>query len=378
MKLEGYKAGKYIRVENYRAYILSGINYDWNSEDPELNKLAAEASREVGELNGYSLLVPNINVYLKMLIRIEANKSSKIDGISIDLEEDMLDEENVLEENIENWKKTKQYIEAIKYGIDSISKGEKVHTDIMKEIHKILAIEEAQKKYSGKIRNTQNWINGTTPLDAEYIPPPYTELADCLSDFEKFVDNDNTNTPDIVKLAMLHYQFETIHPFIGENGKIGRIIIPLYLQSKGMLDKSCLYVSEYLEKNKDKYFNELMNVRNSSDIIRWIKFFLQAVIETAKITKNRLKRLVELKKEMDRVSIILPVKPDNAIKVIEVLYEEPIIDRLRLGELADVKPGTMRTIINSLVEKEVVSLTKGNEKGKILIFKKYMDIFLNE
>lgn len=378
MKLEGYKAGKYIRVENYRAYILSGINYDWNSEDPELNKLAAEASREVGELNGYSLLVPNINVYLKMLIRIEANKSSKIDGISIDLEEDMLDEENVLEENIENWKKTKQYIEAIKYGIDSISKGEKVHTDIMKEIHKILAIEEAQKKYSGKIRNTQNWINGTTPLDAEYIPPPYTELADCLSDFEKFVDNDNTNTPDIVKLAMLHYQFETIHPFIGENGKIGRIIIPLYLQSKGMLDKSCLYVSEYLEKNKDKYFNELMNVRNSSDIIRWIKFFLQAVIETAKITKNRLKRLVELKKEMDRVSITLPVKPDNAIKVIEVLYEEPIIDRLRLGELADVKPGTMRTIINSLVEKEVVSLTKGNEKGKILIFKKYMDIFLNE
>lgn len=254
--------------------------------------------------------------------------------------------------------------------------GYAVDSRLIKEIHKILMKEEeGEQKNLGRLRTSQNWVGGSSILEAIYIPPPYNEVEECLKDFDEFISNNDIDTPDLVKLAILHYQFESIHPFIGGNGRIGRMIIPLYLQSKGILDKPCLYISEYLEKNKDKYFEMFDKVRTNSDIIGWIRFFLEAIIETSKDTKEKFKRLIKLNEEMENVIVHTPVKPENARKLIEVLYEEPMIDKIKLGNLSGIKQGTMRTIINSLIDKEIVIKTKGYNKNIILVFKKYTDIF---
>ena len=200
MKLESYKAGRYIRVEDYRAFIISGINYEWVWEDAGLNKLVSEASRELGELNCYSKLTPNVDTYIKMLMRMEINKSNKIEGASTSLEEDLVDDENISENKKEDKERAKRYLNATNYAIQNIK-------------------DNADQKTLGKFRMSQNFVGGDTPESAEYIPPPHTEIPDCMADFERFTSNDRTGTPDLIKLAMLHYQFETIHPFIGGNRK---------------------------------------------------------------------------------------------------------------------------------------------------------------
>lgn len=376
MKLEDYKVGRYIRMEGYRSLILSKINYDWEWEDSKLSLLVAEANRLIGEISIYSKLLPNVDVYIKMLSRIEANSSNRIEGAKTTIEEELLGEDNIEEEKKEDLARAKRYIEAINHGAERIKDGGNVCTKLMKELHKILMQEEdIDHKLIGKVRNMQNWVGGDSIENAEYVPPPYTEIEECLADFEEFANNEEIDTPHIVKLAILHYQFETIHPFLGGNGKIGRMIIPFYMKSKGMLNKPCLYLSEYLEKNKDRYFEELMNVRDKNNIIDWIKFFLESVIQTAKLTEKRFEKLSKFYDEIENLALDLPVKPENAFRVINVLFEEPIIDRTKLGELAGVKEGTMRTIINSLTEMGVIDKINGNDKSKIIVFKEYMDIF---
>ncbi|MDE5830787.1 MAG: Fic family protein [Clostridia bacterium] len=220
MKLESYKAGKYVRIEDYSAFIISGINYNWEWEDTALNKLSAEASRMIGELNSYSKLIPNVDTYIKMLMKIEANKSNKIEGANTSLEEDLLDESNIEPEKKADWENAKRYLDATKYAIENVKEGSGVSKKLLKDIHKMLMqVDDSEAKYVGKFRMSQNFVGGDTPESAEYIPPPYTEISDCMADFERFIENQRTDTPDVVKSAMLHYQFETIHPFIGGNRK---------------------------------------------------------------------------------------------------------------------------------------------------------------
>ena len=193
---------------------------------------------------------------------------------------------------------------------------------------------------------------------------------------EKFINNKEIDTPDLIKIAILHYQFESIHPFLDGNGRIGRLLIPLYIQSKGMLDKSCLYISDYIERNKDTYYDLLTRVRNNNDMIAWIKFFLEAVIETSKTAKEKFKNVVELTMEMDKIIVNLPVKSDNVKKVIDLLYNEPVINRKKLCDITKIKEGTIKNIINCLLENNIIVETTGYSRNQIFTFQKYTDLFL--
>lgn len=159
-------------------------------------------------------------------------------------------------------------------------------------------------------------------------------------------------------------------------GRIGRLLIPLYIQSKGMLDKSCLYISDYIERNKDTYYDMLTRVRTHNDIIAWIKFFLEAVIETSKTAKEKFRNVVELTMEMDKVIMDLPVKPENAKKVLDVLYDEPIVSRKKILELIDIKPTTLNVCINALKEKNIIIETTGYSRNQVFAFQTYIDLFL--
>lgn len=377
MKLEEYKSGEYIKMNDYKAFIPSKINHNWGWDDTKLDKLLAEANRQIGELNAYSLLIPNVDLYIKMHVKIEANKSSRIEGTRTTVEEDLLDVSDINPEKRDDWEEVQNYVKATNYGVDRIKEGFPVCTRLIRKIHKILMQGvRGEHKTPGEFRTSQNWIGGSMPSTAVYVPSPHTEIAECLSDFEKFINNEEIDTPDLIKIAILHYQFESIHPFLDGNGRIGRLLIPLYIQSKGMLDKSCLYISDYIERNKDTYYDMLTRVRTNNDMIGWIKFFLEAVIETSKTAKEKFRKVVELTMKMDKLLIDLPVKAENAKKVIDTLYNEPIINRKKLMEITDIKPSTLKDTVNVLLENNIIVETTGYSRNQVFAFQNYIDLFL--
>lgn len=377
MKLEDYKSGEYVKMNDYKAFIPSKINYNWGWDDTKLDKLLAEANRQIGELNAYSLLIPNVDLYIKMHVKIEANKSSRIEGTRTTVEEDLLDVTDINPEKRDDWEEVQNYVKATNYGVERIKDSFPVCTRLIRELHKILMQGvRGEHKTPGEFRISQNWIGGSMPSNAVYVPPPHTEIAECLTDFEKFINNEEIDTPDLIKIAILHYQFESIHPFLDGNGRIGRLLIPLYIQSKGMLDKSCLYISDYIERNKDTYYDMLTRVRTHNDMISWIKFFLEAVIETSKTAKEKFRNVVEFTMEMDKIIIDLPIKAENAKKVIDVLYNEPIINRKKLMEITNIRPSTLKDTVNVLLENNIIVETTGYSRNQVFAFQKYIDLFL--
>lgn len=377
MKLEEYKSGEYVKMNDYKAFIPSKINFNWGWDDTKLDKLLAEANRQIGELNAYSLLIPNVDLYIKMHVKIEANKSSRIEGTRTTVEEDLLDVTDINPEKRDDWEEVQNYVKATNYGIERIRDGFPVCTRLIREIHEILMQGvRGEYKTPGEFRVSQNWIGGSMPSTAVYVPPPHTEVTECLSDFEKFINNEEIDTPDLIKIAILHYQFESIHPFLDGNGRIGRLLIPLYIQSKGMLEKSCLYISDYIERNKDTYYDMLTRVRTNNDMIGWIKFFLEAVIETSKTAKEKFRNVVKFTMEMDKVIMELPVKPENAKKVIDLLYDEPVLTRNKMSEITGIKLTTINGIVNALLDKGIITETTGYSRNQIFAFEKYINLFL--
>lgn len=375
MKLEEFNAGEYIKVDDYKSFIPNKINYDWVWNDSELNKLLAEANLQLGTLNGFAEQIPNIDIYIKMHVKVEANKSSRIEGTRTTIDEDLLEILDVNPEKRDDWQEVQNYVEAVNYGIDRI-KELPVCTRLIKEIHTILMQGvRGEYKNPGEYRTSQNWIGGSRPSNAIYVPPIPNEVGNCLSDLEKFINNDEINTPDLIKIAMIHYQFESIHPFLDGNGRTGRILIPIYLLSKGLISKPCFYISDYIEKNKEAYYDFLSRVRTQNDMISWIKFFLEATIETAKTARIKFEKIVKFTNEMNSVVLNMPVRPENARMVIDCMYNEPTINRKILMEKTGLKPTALKSVVNSLLEKELIVENTGYSRNQIFTFEKYINLF---
>ncbi|MDY3133527.1 MULTISPECIES: Fic family protein [Campylobacter] len=376
MKLEDYKSGNHINMGTYKAFIPSKINYNWGWDDTKLDNLLAEANRQIGELNAYSILIPNVDLYIKMHVKIEANKSSKIEGTRTTIEEDLMDIADINPEKRDDWEEVQNYVKAINYGIERVKDGFPVCTRLIRDIHKVLMTGvRGEHKTPGEFRISQNWIGGSMPSKAVYVPPPHTEIADLLTDFEMFINNEEVDTPDLIKIAILHYQFESIHPFLDGNGRIGRLLILLYIQSKGMLEKSCLYISDYIERNKDEYYDCLTRARTNNDIIGWIKFFLEAVIETSKTAKNKFKKVVEFTQEIDNEIVKFPVKTENVKKVVDFLYNEPQVTRNKLVEGTGIKLTTINGIVKVLLSEGIIKEVTGYTRNQIFVFEKYINLF---
>ena len=379
MILEEYKSGEYKQGNGYKAFLPSKINYNWGWNDTKLDSLLSEANRQIGELNAYSILLPNVDLYIKMYVKIEANKSSKIEGTKTTIEEDLSDLQDINPEKKDDWEEVQNYVKATNYGIDRIDKGFPVCNRLIREIHKVLLNGvRGERKTPGEFRKSQNWIGGTMPSTAVYVPPLESDLADCLKDLELFINNEEIDTPDLIKIAMIHYQFESIHPFLDGNGRIGRLLIPLYLQSKRYLDNPCLYISFFFEKNRDLYYQKLNDVRTKNDIIGWIKFFLEGIIETAKIAKEKFKKVVELTKKVDSQIIGLKVKYDNAKKIIDYFYNETYSSRKKIFQTLDMPESTINGVINELKTAKIIKETTGYNRNQIFVFDEYVEIFLSE
>ena len=245
MNLKEFKSGKYIRQYEYKSFSPSKINHSWVWDDAKINVLLENATRSLGELNAFSTIVPDVDLFIQMHIMKEAQTSSRIEGTMTEIDEAVMDKDDISPEKRDDWQEVHNYVEAMNHGVKRL-KEMPISSRLLREMHAILLDgARGENKSPGQFRRSQNWLGGSSLSDAVYIPPAHTEIEDLMSDFEKFLHNDEISVPHLVKVAVAHYQFETIHPFLDGNGRIGRLLITFYLVSSGLLAKPCLYLSDF-------------------------------------------------------------------------------------------------------------------------------------
>jgi Fic family protein len=375
MDLTKFKSGKNIKQIEYSSFSPEKINHSWIISSPEVNKLLAESNRLIGELNAFSQIIPDVDFFISMHILKEATTSSKIEGTKTNMEEALIKQEDINPEKRDDWAEVQNYINAINYSIKELEKLP-ISNRLIKNTHKVLLSGVRGKhKIPGEFRTSQNWI-GATLKDAIFVPPHHTEIAELMGDLELFIHEDEFHIPHLIKIAIIHYQFVTIHPFLDGNGRLGRLLITLYLVSNNVLTKPSLYLSDFFERNKGYYYDNLMNVRRNSDLVQWIKFFLVGVIETSKASIQVFKDILSLKEKIELEKLPkLGSKIENGQKLIKQLYQIPITDVKFVATFLEVSQSTANRYINNLLELGVLEELTGYKRNRKFIFKEYFNIF---
>ncbi|MHB1279217.1 MAG: Fic family protein, partial [Bacteroidia bacterium] len=240
---------------------------------------------------------------------------------------------------------------------------------------KILNGVRGSDKQPGEFRRSQNWIGGATLKDAVFVPPPHTEITRLMSDLEHFANNDKYPIPELLKVAILHFQFETIHPFLDGNGRVGRMLIPLYLMSKGVLKQPVLYLSGFFEKHRSLYYDNLTRVRTHNDLAQWLKFFLAGIIETAKHGVKTYDSILRLQKEVDTKLIPLGSRAIHAQKVMGHLFRSPIVDAQQVAAIINKSNVSAYKLIADLERLGILEEMTGGQRGRMYRFREYLDLF---
>lgn len=378
MDLQDFISGKQIKQIEYKSFSPKKINHEWVVSTPEVNKLLAEANRLIGELNAFSQIVPDVDFFITMHILKEATTSSRIEGTKTNMEEALVKEEDINPEKRDDWAEVQNYIKAINTSIKDLEKLP-ISNRLIKNTHKtLLSGVRGKHKIPGDFRTSQNWI-GATLKDAVFIPPHHSEVVELMSDLEKFINEDEHHVPHLIKIAIIHYQFETIHPFLDGNGRLGRLLITLYLVSNDVLKKPSLYLSDFFEKNKGYYYDNLMTVRLTSNLVQWIKFFLVGVIETSKESIQVFKDIIALKTDVETNRLPkLGSRIEKGQQLLKQLFQIPITDSKQISELLGISPSTANRLIKELIELKILSELTGYKRNRKYMFTEYFNIFHKE
>ncbi len=379
MNLSDYLSGGYTQQYRYKSFTPTLINHPWQVTNGEILTLLSEADRVLGELNAFSQLVPDVDFFIRMHITKEATESSRLEGTQTNMEEAFLEVEDIEPEKRDDWVEVQNYIQAINVAIEQLETLP-LSNRLLKDTHRILMQGvRGETKQPGEFRNSQNWI-GVSLKNAVFVPPHHDDVPELMSDLEKFIHNEELHVPHLIKIAILHYQFETIHPFLDGNGRLGRLMIALYFANFGLLHKPALYLSDYFERHKTEYVDRLMAVRDKNQIREWLVFFLFGVHETAKRSIQVFKDILALKESLERE--ILPRfstrRQDNAQLLMKTLYQQPTIDIKAVTKLLGVETNTATYLINDLVKYDVLEEMTGKRRNRIFWFKEYLMIFRRE
>ena len=375
--MKNFTAGTYKQQREYKSFSPSFVNRRFAWQNPQIDILIEQAANLLGELKAYAEIIPDVNFSVPMSIAKEAIDSNLIEGTNTELHEVVLPQFEIPPIRRDDWQEVQNYIEAINFAIAKLSELP-LSMRLLKEAHKILMSGVRGKhKAPGEIRRSQNWIGGSSLSDAFFVPPSTEEVPDLLSDLEKFWHNQSLELPHLIKIAITHYQFETIHPFLDGNGRCGRLLLVLQLIDAQILNKPVLYVSSFFEKNKVSYYNSLTRVRTANNLEQWIVFFLIGIVETAQHGLKTFKAIIELRKEYDIKILTLGSRAKNAQKLLQLMYATPILNARSVEKGLDISFSSANRLLKSLTELGVLKETTRHSRNRLFVLEKYLNLFRN-
>ncbi len=377
MDINQFKAGNSVsQATGYKSFIPEEVNHVFIWTDPAINTLLEQANLQLGALNSFSRFVPDTNLFIRMHVIKEATVSSRIEGTQTNIEDALIQQSDVDPEKRNDWKEVNNYIEAMNHGIarlDSLP----LSSRLLKECHRILLSNaRGEHKLPGEFRSSQNWIGGSTLNDAVFVPPVHTEINRLMGDLENFLHNEEIKVPHLIKIAIAHYQFETIHPFLDGNGRIGRLMITLYLMENKLIEKPVLYLSDFFEKHRNLYYDNLSGVRSKNDLTQWLKFFLVGVAETCETAVKSLQNIIELKHDCEGKRIIhLGKKVPKAKQFLDYLFTQPIVTAQDVSSQLKLSLVSSYKLIDDFTKAGILQETTGFKRNRLFVFREYLDIF---
>lgn len=373
--MDKFNAGVYVSQGTYNSFQPNPINRQWHIVDSEIITLLSRADRQIGRLDMFSNYVPNIDLFISMHVLKEATKSSKIEGTETNMQEAVFDEKDIAPEKREDWNEVQNYILAMRNSIEDMERIP-LSTRLIKQAHKVLLQGvRGEYKQPGEFRRSQNWIGGASISDAVFIPPVPTSVPELMSDLEKCIHHDGLQIPELIKTAILHYQFETIHPFLDGNGRIGRLLIILYLVQKEIIKKPVLYLSDFFERNRHIYYDNLMRVRERNDLHQWIKFFLVGIIETAENSIHTFERILKLKSEVEDRALRKGSRTGSIQMVLEYLYKRPVITARIVSSITGQSLATSYSIVSDMEELGILQEITGGKRNRSYLFADYLNLY---
>lgn len=375
MNISSFKSGKLQQRLEYKSFEPTLINEEWHLDNDAVALLLSQADQKLGELNAFSQLIPDVDFFIKMHVVKEGTKSSRIEGTQTNIDEAIQKEEFIQPEKRDDWQEVQNYVEAMNTAITELQQLP-LSNRLLKNAHKIiLQGVRGKHKQPGEFRISQNWIGGNSLADAKFIPPHQEGVLEYMSDLEQFIHSDKTNLPHLIKIAILHYQFETIHPFLDGNGRIGRLLITLYLVSTGLLVKPTLYLSDFFEKNKEHYYDNLTIVRTKDDLVQWLKFFLEGIRVTAESSIQTFKEIIALRASVENKIIQLGKKQMLAKNVLQYLYSQPITDMHSIAIATNVSVTSISRLLNDFIRLGILVELTGFKRNRIFAFEQYLKLF---
>ena len=375
------KIGIYrVQPEGFKAFILEPFPpKDMLVFSPSIQQKHAEAMRLLGKLDGITALLPDRDYFLEMFVRKDASSSSQIEGtqasISDAIEALNIERRNDLPQDVDD---ILHYIEALNYGLER-AKDFPFSLRFIRELHEKLmtGARNTHNPFPGEFRRTQNWIGGTRPDNARFVPPPVCEMNQALNDLEKFIHADDDYLP-LIKAGLLHAQFETIHPFLDGNGRTGRMLVTMFLWYKGLLETPVLYLSTYFKKHQEIYYEKLNAYHSENgNIEEWVEFFLDGVIDIANSSIETCKRITELReRDMRKVQELGKNMAPKALDMIRFLYKVPTVGIADVISQTGYSRPSAYKLIECLVDMNILYPTSENDSyGKKYTYKDYVEVF---
>ena len=373
--MKDFTAGVYRQQREYKSFSPSFINCPFAWENRQIDQLVEQAANLLGELNAYAEIVPDVDFSMPMSIAKEAMDSNLIEGTKTEIDEVVLPQTEIPPIRQDDWQEVQNYIEAMNFAIAELPRIP-ISMRLLKDAHKILLSGVRGKhKAPGEIRRSQNWIGGSSLADALFVPPSPEELPDLLSDLEKFWHNKSLQLPYLIKIAITHYQFETIHPFLDGNGRCGRLLIVLQLIDAQLLNKPTFYTSTFFQKNKVSYYNSLDRVRTANDLEQWIVFFLIGIVETAQHGLKTFKAIITLRQEYDTKILTLGSRARNAQKLLQNMYATPIITARSVEKELEISFSSANRLLKSVTALGILKETTGFSRNRLFVLEKYLNLF---